>query len=80
MGRRGRGNRGGVRCGRRWRRCTQGQEIEQSCVAMEDGERGSNQKVPDARKTRASQDPTRMTLAEITPKREGEPVKIISRG
>ena len=26
--------------GRRWRRCTEGQEIEQRCVAMGDGELG----------------------------------------
>jgi hypothetical protein len=32
---------------------------------------GSNQKVPDARKARASQDPTGMTLAEIPHKRGG---------
>jgi hypothetical protein len=47
---------------------------------MGDGEPGSNQKVPDARKARASQDPTGMTLAEITHKGEEEPVKTISRG
>ena len=36
---------------------TEGQETEQRCVAMGDGELGvSNQKVPDARKSRASQD------------------------
>jgi hypothetical protein len=48
---------------------------------MGDGELGgSNQKVPDARKARASQDPTEMTLAEIPHKGEEEPVKAISRG
>ena len=45
---------------------------------MGDGELGgSNQKVPDARKARASQDPTRMTLAEIPNKGEGEPFETI---
>jgi hypothetical protein len=29
-----------IRFGRRWRRCTEGQEIEQKCVAMGDGELG----------------------------------------
>jgi hypothetical protein len=27
-----------IRCGRRWRRCAEDQEIEQRCVTMEDGE------------------------------------------
>jgi hypothetical protein len=36
---------------------------------------GSNQKVPDTRKARASQDPT---LPEIPHKGEGKPVKTIS--
>ena len=42
----GRKRRGGgekrsrIRYGRRWRRCTEGQEIEQRCVAMGDGELG----------------------------------------
>jgi hypothetical protein len=39
----------------------------------------SNQKVPDARKTRAFHDPMEMTLAEIAHKGEGEPVETISR-
>jgi hypothetical protein len=56
------------------------QEIEQRCVAMGDEELwGNNQKVPDARKARGSQDSMGMTLAEILPKREGEPVETISR-
>ena len=47
--------RGRIRYGRRWRRCTEGQEIEQRCVAMGDGELGvATRKVPDARKARAS--------------------------
>jgi hypothetical protein len=29
-----------IRYGRRWRRCTEGQEIEQRCVAMGEGELG----------------------------------------
>ena len=33
-----RGKRGRTRYGRRQRRCTEGQEIEQRCVAMGDGE------------------------------------------
>ena len=66
-----------IRYGRRW---SEGQEIEQRCVAMGDGEPGSNQKVPDARKARGSQDPTGMTLAEIPNKGEREPVETISRG
>jgi hypothetical protein len=41
---------------------------------------GSNQKVPDARKARASQDPAQMILAEILNKGKGEPVETISRG
>jgi hypothetical protein len=41
---------------------------------------GSNQKVPDARKARASQDPTGLILAEIPHKEEGESVETISRG
>ena len=37
----GEGNkRGRIKYGRRWRRCTEGQEIEQRCVAMGDGELG----------------------------------------
>jgi hypothetical protein len=44
------------------------------------GAGGSNQKVPDARKARASQNPTGMTLAEIPHKGEGEHVETISRG
>ena len=44
------------------------------------GTEGSNQKVPDARKARASQDPTGMTLAEVPQKGEGKPAETISRG
>jgi hypothetical protein len=39
-----------------------------------------SQKVPDTGKARVSQDPMRMTLAEIPNKREREPVETISRG
>jgi hypothetical protein len=67
--------------GRRWRRYTRGQEIEQRCVVMGDMELGgSNQKVTDSRIAKVSQDPTCMTLAEIPHKREGQLVKTISRG
>jgi hypothetical protein len=38
-------NGGRIRCGRRWGKCTEGQEIDQRCVAMGDGELGvSNRK------------------------------------
>ena len=40
---------------------------------------GSYQKVPHARKKRASQDPSAMSLAEISNKGEGEPLEILSR-
>jgi hypothetical protein len=47
---------------------------------MGDGELGgSNQKVPDARKARASQNPTGMMLAETPHKGEGEPAETIAR-
>ena len=36
----GEGERGRIRYGKRWRRCTEGQEIEQRCVAMGDEELG----------------------------------------
>ena len=39
-----------------------------------------NHKVPDARKARGSQDPRGMGLAEMSNRREGEPVETISRG
>ena len=38
--RRGGGEKRRIRYGRRWRRCTEGQKIEQRCVAMGDGELG----------------------------------------
>jgi hypothetical protein len=41
---------------------------------------GGHQKVPDARKARASQGPTGMTLVEIPNRGEGEFVETISRG
>jgi hypothetical protein len=41
---------GRIRYGRRWRKYTEGQEIEQRCVAMGGcGTGQSNHKVPDAR-------------------------------
>jgi hypothetical protein len=70
---------GRVNHGRRLR-CIEGQEIEQRCVAMGNGETvGSNQKVPEARKARISQDPKGMTLTEIPHKGWEEPVETISR-
>jgi hypothetical protein len=58
--------RGRIRYGRRWRRCSEGREIEQKCVAIGNGELGAaTRKVPDARKATASQGPMGMTLAEI---------------
>jgi hypothetical protein len=44
------------------------------------GTGANNQKVPDARKARASQNPMGMTLAEIPNKGEKEPIETISRG
>jgi hypothetical protein len=43
------------------------------------GTGNSNQKVPDARKARAYQDPTEVTLVEIHHKGEGESAKTISK-
>ena len=62
------------------------EEIEQRYVAMGRGTGGSNQKVPDARKARTSQDLMGTILAEIPPphththKGEGDSVETISRG
>jgi hypothetical protein len=50
------------------------------CRNGEWGTGDSNQKVPDARRARAFNDSTGVTLAEICHKKEGEPVKTISRG
>ena len=62
--------RGKIQYGKRRRRCT-----------MEDRELGdSNKKVKDSRKARASQEPRGMTFAEISHKREREPVENIYRG
>jgi hypothetical protein len=75
--------RGRIRYGRRWRSCTKNWEIGQRYVANGDGELGggggSNQKVPDVSKARVFQDPTGMTLADISHKGDGEPVETISR-
>ena len=46
---------------------------------MGGGKRGSQQKVPDARKANGSQDKTGMTLAEMPNQRE-RAVETISRG
>jgi hypothetical protein len=43
------------------------QEIEQTCVELEDGEPDT---VPDSRKARSSQDPQEMTLPKILNKGE----------
>jgi hypothetical protein len=59
--------------GDRGQRGIEGQEIEQN------GELGYHQNVPDARKARGSQNPTGMLLAELSNKREREPVEIIWR-
>ena len=77
MKRRGREKkRGRIRYGRRWRRCTEGEQIEHRWVAMGDGKLGgSNEKVPDTRNKRTSQDFMVMTLAEIPHKGGGEPFK-----
>ena len=71
--------RGRIRYWRKWRRCTEGQEIEQRCIAIGDGEL--------AIATRKSQMPGKLEppriqweLAEISHKGEGKPVKTISRG
>jgi hypothetical protein len=55
------------------------EEIEQRCSSGGWGTGDSYQKFPDARKARGSQDPTRVTLAEIPNKVEEEPIKTISR-
>ena len=60
---------------RRQRRWKEGQETEQRYVAMGRGNRDSQQKVPDSRKARGSQDPKGMTLSEIPNKGEREPVE-----
>jgi hypothetical protein len=75
---RGRGKEEKIGYGRRWERYLEGQEIKQSNGGWGTGD--INQKIPDTRKARASQDPMEMTLAEIPHKGEGEPVKTISRG
>ena len=69
--------RGRIKYGRRWRRCTEGQEIEQRCVSMGDGELGVT-----TRKYQmpGKQDPMGMTLTEIPHRGKGEPVETISRG
>jgi hypothetical protein len=44
------------------------------------GNWSSQQKVPDVRKATGSQDTTGMTLAEISNKRQREPVETLSKG
>ena len=55
-------------------------KLNNMCSNREWGSGGSNQKVPDARKARASQDPMGITLSEIPHRGEKEPVQTISRG
>ena len=50
------------------------------CSNGEWGTGGSHQKVPDARKTRGSQDPIGMRLVEILNKGEGEPYPEVRQG
>jgi hypothetical protein len=81
----GRGGKDGrIQYGRRWRGCTEGQKIEQRCVAMrgvggrELGEATRESQMPEKK------DPHRilpgMTLTEKPHKGKGEPVETISRG
>ena len=49
------------------------------CSNGEWGSKGSHKKVPDARKTRGSEDTKGVTLAEIIQNMEGEAVVTISR-
>ena len=69
----------GIRCRRKWGKCIEGQKIEQRCVALGIGNRGNQQKVPDVKKARGSQDPMGITLAEIPNKGEREPVETLWR-
>jgi hypothetical protein len=64
---------GRIRCGNKQGRSTEGQEIEQRCVAEEVGELQVN-----ARDPRGSQDASGMTLAKIPNKGEREPFENIS--
>ena len=50
------------------------------CSSGRWGTGGSQQKVPDARKTRGSQDPTGVALAEITNEAKRETAETISSG
>jgi hypothetical protein len=73
--------RGRIRCGRRQGRCTEGKEIDQSCVAMGVWDLVvANRKSQTPGKSRGSQDPMRMTLAEIPNKEVRELVVSLSRG
>ena len=68
-------------CGRRYGRSTEGQKIEQRCVAVWAWETGgSHYKVPGGRKARGSQDPVGITLAEIPNQGDRESVETICRG
>jgi hypothetical protein len=68
----GREKRGKIRNGRR---CTEGQEIEQRCVAVGDGElEVATRKFQMPEKQEPPRTPMGMTLADITHKGEGESV------
>lgn len=60
-------------CGKRQGSCTKSQKIKQRYKNGGQGTVGSQQKVLDTRKGRCSQDPTEITLAEISPpQKKGE--------
>jgi len=62
-------------------KCTEGQETEQKCVVMGDGELGvANRKSRMPGTQEAPQTQTRITLAELPNRRGIEPVETISRG
>ena len=68
----GRGERNRIRYRKRWRRCTEGQEIEQRYIAMRDGKLGvATRKSQMPGKQEPSSTPMGMTLAEVPHKREG---------
>ena len=86
MGRREEGEekkRSRIRYERRWRRRTEGQEIEQRCVLMGDEElvvATIKSQMPEKQEPPRTSWVLNMTLAEIPHKVGGEPVETISRG
>jgi hypothetical protein len=65
-GRENGGKRGGIMYRRIWRRCTKGEKIKQSCVAIGYRELGiATRKSQMPGKARASQAPSGMKLVEI---------------